>query len=89
MFYVGDYTTDSLSIASSNSGKEGSANAPTVIGYSPIGVLGVECSAWELPLSKVVMNSSGKFYWAVSNPKSVASTFTIHARFLYVKSSLL
>jgi hypothetical protein len=58
---------------------------PTVSGYTCIGVVGAESSAWELPLSKSTCTAS-RYYWAVSNPKSQATTFTIKANLLYIRN---
>ena len=83
-----ELTTETQTMSTSNGGKQGNMSIPVVSGYTFVGVLDTECSAWEFPLSKSYATSAN-WYWAVGNPERKSGSFTIHTRLLYVRDDAL
>lgn len=83
-----ELTTASQSIGTNNTGQQGSMALPIVTGYTCIGAVSTESSAWQLPTTKSFTTSSA-WYWAVCNAGKWSGSYTVHVRLLYVRDDAL
>ena len=82
--HVESITVSDLEVPA-NGGKNAQVAAPAIPGYKMVGIIGWECSAWEVAPSKLVTVVNGAFIWfSLANAATAAKTvsFTIKALYL-------